>query len=48
MARLNRRRIIQPFGLVYQTSPEVCARIAGDREGGGRRRATNACSCAAA
>ena len=28
MARLNRRRMIQPFGLVYQTSPEVCARIA--------------------
>jgi small-conductance mechanosensitive channel len=27
MARLNRRRITQPFGLVYQTSPEVCARI---------------------
>ncbi|HEV2817103.1 MAG TPA: mechanosensitive ion channel domain-containing protein [Allosphingosinicella sp.] len=29
MARLNRRRITQPFGLVYQTAPEVCARIAG-------------------
>lgn len=28
MARLNRRRITQPFGLVYQTAPEVCARIA--------------------
>ena len=28
MARLNRRRITQPFGLVYQTPPEVCARIA--------------------
>ena len=27
MARLNRRRIVQPFGLVYQTPPEVCARI---------------------
>jgi small-conductance mechanosensitive channel len=27
MARLNRRRIVQKFGLVYQTSPEVCARI---------------------
>ncbi len=27
MARLNRRRIVQPFGLVYQTAPEVCARI---------------------
>jgi small-conductance mechanosensitive channel len=27
MARLNRRRIVQVFGLVYQTSPEVCARI---------------------
>jgi len=27
MARLNRRRIVQPFGLVYQTSPEVCARV---------------------
>jgi small-conductance mechanosensitive channel len=32
MARLNRRRITQPFGLVYQTSPEVCARIAGIAE----------------
>jgi small-conductance mechanosensitive channel len=29
MARLNRRRIVQPFGLVGETSPEVCARIAG-------------------
>jgi small-conductance mechanosensitive channel len=28
MARLNRRRITQPFGLVYQTPPEICARIA--------------------
>jgi small-conductance mechanosensitive channel len=27
MARLNRRRIAQPFGLVYRTSPETCARI---------------------
>ena len=27
MQRLNRRRIIQPFGIVYQTSPEICARI---------------------
>lgn len=27
MARLNRRRLIQPFGIVYQTSPELCARI---------------------
>jgi small-conductance mechanosensitive channel len=27
MARLNRRRMIQPFGLVYQTPPEVCARV---------------------
>jgi small-conductance mechanosensitive channel len=27
MARLNRRRLIQPFGIVYQTSPEMCARI---------------------
>jgi small-conductance mechanosensitive channel len=27
MARLNRRRFVQSFGLVYQTSPEVCARI---------------------
>jgi small-conductance mechanosensitive channel len=27
MARLNRRRLIQPFGVVYQTSPEMCARI---------------------
>jgi small-conductance mechanosensitive channel len=27
MARLNRRRIVQQFGVVYQTSPEVCARI---------------------
>ena len=27
MARLNRRRLTQKFGLVYQTSPEVCARV---------------------
>jgi small-conductance mechanosensitive channel len=27
MARLNRRRFVQTFGIVYQTSPEVCARI---------------------
>jgi small-conductance mechanosensitive channel len=27
MARLNRRRIAQQFGLVYQTPPDVCARI---------------------
>ena len=27
MARLNRRRIVQAFGLVYQTPPDVCARI---------------------
>jgi small-conductance mechanosensitive channel len=27
LARLNRRRIVQPFGIVYQTTPEVCARI---------------------
>jgi small-conductance mechanosensitive channel len=27
MARLNRRRILQAFGLVYRTSPETCARI---------------------
>lgn len=27
MARLNRRRIVQNFGLVYQTPPDVCARI---------------------
>jgi len=27
MARLDRRRIIEPFGIVYQTPPEVCARI---------------------
>ena len=27
MARLNRRRLIQPFGVTYQTSPETCARI---------------------
>ena len=27
MARLNRRRITQSFGLTYQTSPETCARI---------------------
>jgi small-conductance mechanosensitive channel len=29
MARLNRRRIVQPFGLVGETPPEVCARIPG-------------------
>jgi small-conductance mechanosensitive channel len=27
MARLNRRRITQAFGIVYQTDPELCARI---------------------
>ena len=27
MARLNRRRILQNFGIVYQTPPDVCARI---------------------
>lgn len=27
MARLNRRRLIQPFGIVYKTSPDMCARI---------------------
>jgi small-conductance mechanosensitive channel len=27
MARLNRRRIVQPFGLVYRTTPDLCARI---------------------
>ena len=27
MARLNRRRFVQSFGLVCQTSPETCARI---------------------
>ena len=27
MARLNRRRIVQTFGLIYQTPPDVCARI---------------------
>jgi len=27
MARLNRRRIVQPFGLAYRTTPEMCARI---------------------
>ena len=27
MQRLNRRRIVQAFGVVYQTAPEVCARI---------------------
>jgi small-conductance mechanosensitive channel len=27
MARLNRRRLTQTFGLVYQTSPEVCGRV---------------------
>ena len=25
--RLNRRRILQQFGIVYQTPPELCARI---------------------
>src|SRR5207253_2779051 len=27
MQRLNRRRIVQVFGIIYQTPPEVCARI---------------------
>ncbi|HVQ08638.1 MAG TPA: mechanosensitive ion channel family protein [Allosphingosinicella sp.] len=27
LARLNRRRIVQPFGIIYQTPPDVCARI---------------------
>jgi small-conductance mechanosensitive channel len=27
MQRLNRRRIVQAFGIVYQTPPETCARI---------------------
>lgn len=27
MARLNRRRLTQKFGLIYQTSPEVCGRV---------------------
>jgi len=27
MARLNRRRIQQQFGIVYQTPPDVCARV---------------------
>jgi len=27
MQRLNRRRIVQAFGVVYQTPPDVCARI---------------------
>lgn len=27
MQRLNRRRILQTFGIVYQTPPDVCARI---------------------
>jgi small-conductance mechanosensitive channel len=27
MARLNRRRFVQTFGIVYRTSPEICARI---------------------
>jgi small-conductance mechanosensitive channel len=27
MARLNRRRIVQPFGVIYQTPPEICAKI---------------------
>ena len=43
MARLNRRRIAQPFGLVYQTPPEVCARVPEMREGD-RRGATAAWS----
>ena len=47
MARLNRRRFTQPFGIVYQTSPEVCARIP-DMRRRSSRPATNACSCAAA
>lgn len=29
MARLNRRRIVQPFGLVGETPADVCARIPG-------------------
>jgi small-conductance mechanosensitive channel len=29
MQRLNRRRIVQAFGVVYQTAPDVCARIPG-------------------
>jgi small-conductance mechanosensitive channel len=29
MARLNRRRLTQTFGLIYQTSPEVCGRVPG-------------------
>jgi small-conductance mechanosensitive channel len=27
LARLNRRRIVQAFGIAYQTPPETCARI---------------------
>jgi small-conductance mechanosensitive channel len=27
MQRLNRRRIVQVFGIVYQTPPDVCARV---------------------
>lgn len=27
LQRLNRRRIVQQFGIVYQTPPELCARI---------------------
>jgi len=27
MARLNRRRFVQAFGLVYNTDPETCARV---------------------
>ena len=27
MQRLNRRRIVQVIGIVYQTPPDVCARI---------------------
>ena len=29
MARLNRRRIVQAFGITYQTPPDTCARIPG-------------------
>lgn len=29
MQRLNRRRIVQAFGVVYQTPPDLCARIPG-------------------
>jgi small-conductance mechanosensitive channel len=27
MQRLNRRRIVQVFGIVYQTPPDLCARV---------------------